>query len=68
MKNERTIIFLRINRKISCQSFICFDSVALLKSVFINFSQRKIHSGKKNSIIPNIVELRESIADFANTR
>jgi hypothetical protein len=46
IKNARTMIFLRINRKISCQSFICFERAGVLKSVFINFSNDKIQSSK----------------------
>jgi len=45
INNARTMIFLRINRKFSCQSFICFDRETVLKSEFINFSSDKIHSG-----------------------
>jgi hypothetical protein len=33
MKNAKTNILLGINRKISCQSFICFDGESLLKSI-----------------------------------
>ena len=46
IKNARTMIFLRINRKISCQSFICFERAGVLKFVFINFSHDKIQSSK----------------------
>ena len=46
INNARTVIFLRINRKISCQSFICFERAGVLKSVFINFSYDKIQSSK----------------------
>jgi hypothetical protein len=53
IKNARTMIRLRINTKISCQSFICYDRLVVLTSVFSNLSPDRFYQAN-GWIIANI--------------
>jgi hypothetical protein len=53
IKNARTIVRLRINTKISCQSFICLDRLVVRCQCFLIFPLNRFYQAN-GWIIANI--------------